>query len=160
MKEEPYLAERSSRRWGLSTTLSHISFRIRCALAFLSLDSTTDDSFEGPAKGGQLHVVSVQQQQSLDYSPLSVVHEYLVWWRCSALGWSQWRQWWGSPQQGLKWSQCHHLVKKKSNGRVKRKFINYTSGRIRRSSIKKKGLSLTKVNKKKSQSFMIIKQWD
>lgn len=57
VKEEPYLAERSSRRWGLNTTLSHISFRIRCALAFLSLDSTTDDSLEGPEKGGQLHNV-------------------------------------------------------------------------------------------------------
>lgn len=56
-EKEPYLAERSSRRWGLSTTLSHISFRIRCALAFLSLDSTTDDSFEGPAKSGQLNNV-------------------------------------------------------------------------------------------------------
>lgn len=39
--------------------LSHISFRIRCALAFLSLDSTTDDSLEGPEIGGQLHNVFI-----------------------------------------------------------------------------------------------------
>lgn len=113
------MAERSSRRWGLSTTLSHISFRIRCALAFLSLDSTTEDSLEGPARKRRTVAqrVNVKRQQSLDDSFLSVLNDdlpvYLVWWRCSVLGWSQWRQWWVTPQQGLKWSQCHHLVDNK-----------------------------------------------
>lgn len=57
--------------------------------------------------------VHVWHHPSLDYPSLSVFHEYLVWWRCSVPGWSLWRPWSVSPQQGLKWSQCHHLVKNK-----------------------------------------------
>jgi len=49
-----YLAESSSRRCGLSTTLSHISLRMSWALALRSLDSTTADASEdGPALGDQ-----------------------------------------------------------------------------------------------------------
>ena len=46
-----YLADSSSRRCGLRTMLSHISLRMRWALALRSLDSTTEDS-EGPVAGG------------------------------------------------------------------------------------------------------------
>ena len=49
-KKELYLAESSSRRCGRRTTLSHISLRMRWALAFLSLDSTTDGSEDGPVR--------------------------------------------------------------------------------------------------------------
>lgn len=43
-----YLAESSSRRCGRRTMLSHISLRMRWALALRSLDSTTEGSEEGP----------------------------------------------------------------------------------------------------------------
>lgn len=97
-----YLAERSSLKCGLRTTLSHISFRIRWALAFLSLDSTTGDSFEGPAykEKTEIQVKLLWIQSKVISGYYSDV--YLVLLKCLGPGWYQWRQWWVTPQQVLK----------------------------------------------------------
>lgn len=63
--EETYFAESSSRRCGLRTTLSHISLRIRWALAFLSLDSTTEGSVDGPAHMENTQLVNRHQTLSI-----------------------------------------------------------------------------------------------
>lgn len=83
-----YLAERSSLKCGLKTTLSHISFRIRWALAFLSLDSTTGDSFDGPAYKEKTEIKVMLSDYIGHYSNV-----YLVLLKCLGPGWCQWRQW-------------------------------------------------------------------